>query len=53
MRRVESQEGEVVHLFSIDLDAYRLNDDDEDFLAACLDTWASISLLCREQAEAY
>ena len=51
--RVESQEDEVVHLVRIDLDVSMLNDDEEDFLGACIDTGVSMLLVGREKAEAY
>ena len=51
MQSVKSQEGKAVHLFSIDLDVYMLNDDEEDLLGAFLDTEASMSLVGREQAK--
>ena len=53
VRHVESQEDEDVHLVSIDLDVYMLNDDEEDFLGACLDTGDSMTFVGREKAEAY
>ena len=48
VRRLESQDDEVVDLFSIDLDVYMLNDAEEDFLSACFDNGASIRLVGRK-----
>ena len=53
VRCMESQEDGVVHLVNTDIDVYMLNGDEENFLAACLDSGASTSLVGCEQAEAY
>lgn len=60
MAEVENEEGRVavmgegsIHLVDMDVDIYILNKEKKDFFSACLDTGESMSLLGREQAEAY
>ena len=42
---------EKIHLVNTDIDVLMLNSEKEEFLGACLDTGASMSLVDREQAE--
>ena len=50
---VEATEERNVLLGNIDLEVYILDESEQRFLGACLDTGATVSLIGRNQAEAY
>ena len=51
--RTEVMGEEKIHLVNMDINFYMLNNAKKEFLGACLDTAASMSLVGREQAEEY
>ncbi len=50
---VESDEGSPIHMIEEDFSAYTVKNDENQFLGACLDTGASVSLVGGQKAEEY
>ena len=52
-REGESDEGNTIHMIEEDFSVYMMENDENQFLGACLDIGASVSLIGRQQAEEY